>query len=152
MFDGGVNSVPSPVVLKTIKVSLLIELGLGSAGGMLAAIHRPPGLAIESQITPRPRQDEGRRTMNPTDVRVLPAVNPGDTSIEPYFLVVETTVDEGGDTLTSISHVSGANEHGWGLKSLGHLAASTHAMARKWAIAYAADRGIPLVYERDETA
>lgn len=81
--------------------------------------------------------------MKATDVRVLPAVNPGDTSIEPYFLVVETTVDEGGDTMTSISHVSGANEHGWGLKSLGHLAASKHAMARQWAIAYAADREFP---------
>ena len=90
--------------------------------------------------------------MKATDVRVLPAVNPGDTSIEPDFVVVETTVDEGGDTMTSIAHVSGANDQGWGLRSLGHLAASTHSMARRWAIAYAADREIPLVYERDETA
>ena len=90
--------------------------------------------------------------MKATDVRVLPAVNPGDTYIEPDFVVVETTVDEGGDTMTSIAHVSGANGLGWGLRSLGRLAASTHSMAREWAVAYAADRGIPLVYERDETA
>ena len=90
--------------------------------------------------------------MKATDVRVLPAVNPGDRYIEPNFLVVETTVDERGDTMTSIAHVSGANGQGWGLRSLGNLAAVTHPMARKWAIAYAASPGIPLVYERDETA
>ena len=151
MSDGGVNSYASPVLLKTIKVSLLIELGLGSAGGMLPR-YIGPRLSINAQTTLKLRQVEGRRIMKATDVRVLPAVNPGDTSIEPYFLVVETIVDGGGDTMTSIAHVSGATGRGWGLRSLGRLAASTHSMAREWAVAYAADRGIPLVYERDETA
>ena len=90
--------------------------------------------------------------MKATDVRVLPALNPGDTYIEPNFLVVETTVDERGDTMTSIARVSGANEQGWGLRSLGHFTATTHSMAREWAVAYAANQGIPLVYEREETA
>ncbi len=88
--------------------------------------------------------------MTATDVRVLPALEPGDTYLEPNFLVVETTVDERGDTLTSIAHVSA--DEGWGLRSLGHFAAITHPMAREWAIAYAANQGIPLVYEREETA
>ena len=90
--------------------------------------------------------------MKATDVRVLPALDSGDTYLEPNFLVVETTVDERGDTMTSIAHVSANNGQGWGLRSLGHLAAITHSMAREWAIAYAANQGIPLVYERDDTA
>ena len=90
--------------------------------------------------------------MTANDVRVLPALDPGDTYIEPNFLVVETTLDERGDTMTSIAHVGADDGQGWGLRSLGHFTAITHPVAREWAIAYAADRGIPLVYEREETA
>ena len=59
MSDGGVNSSPSPVLLKIIKVSLLAELGLGSSGGMLAAICWPLSLAFIL----KPHQDGGRITM-----------------------------------------------------------------------------------------
>ncbi len=50
--------------------------------------------------------------MEATDVRVLPALDPGDTYREPNFLVVETTVAERGDTMTSIAHVSADDGQG----------------------------------------
>jgi len=66
--------------------------------------------------------------------------------------VVETTLDEQGEAMTSIAHVNADDGQGWGLNSLGQIAATTHSMAREWAVAYAANHEIPLVYERDETA
>lgn len=90
--------------------------------------------------------------MKATDVRILPALDPGDTYLEPNFLVVETTLDEQGEAITSIAHVNADDGQGWGLRSLGQIAATTHSMAREWAVAYAATQEIPLVYERNETA
>ncbi len=93
--------------------------------------------------------------MRATDVRILPALEPGESYVEPSFLMVETTLDEQGETVTNIDHVSidAANEEGkaWIVKTLGYSVPMTHPAAREWAVSYAATSGIPLVYERDET-
>ena len=67
--------------------------------------------------------------MKATDVRILPALDPGDTYLEPNFLVVETILDEQGEAMTSIAHVNADDGQGWGLRSLGKIAATTHSMA-----------------------
>lgn len=92
--------------------------------------------------------------MKATEVRVLPALDPGESYIEPVFLLVETSLDESGDTVTTIDHVSSRvvdGREGWNVATLGQSVPLTHAAAREWAVSYAASRGIPLVYERDTT-
>ncbi len=88
--------------------------------------------------------------MRATDVRILPALESGESYIEPRFLMVETTVDQQGETVTSINHVTAVGTD-WGVKALGHSVALTHPAALEWAVAYAASREVPLVYEQDET-
>ena len=94
--------------------------------------------------------------MRATDVRILPALNPGESYIAPCFLLVETTEDERGETVTSIDHVSigAANEEGkaWSAQPLWASVEMEHPAAREWAVAYAAQHDVPIVYERDETA
>jgi hypothetical protein len=93
-------------------------------------------------------------TMKATEVRVLPALDPGESYIEPVFLLVETALDESGDAVTTIDHVSSKvvdGREGWTVSTLGQSVRLTHAAAREWAVSYAASRSIPLVYERDAT-
>ena len=92
--------------------------------------------------------------MKATEVRILPALDPGESYIEPVFLLVETAFDESGEPVTTIDHVSSAivdGREGWTVRTLGQSVPLTHAAAREWAVSYAASRGIPLVYERDTT-
>ncbi len=89
--------------------------------------------------------------MKATDVRILPALDPGESYIEPSFLMVETTLDEQGKIVTSIDHVFADVGKDWEVKALGHSVPLTHPAAREWAVAYAASHEVPLVYERDET-
>ena len=89
--------------------------------------------------------------MRATDVRVLPALDPGQLYAEANFILVETAVDEQGETVISIDHVSADFGKVWVVEALEHLVAMTHPAAREWAVAYAADHGVPVVYERDET-
>jgi len=90
--------------------------------------------------------------MKATDVRILPAVDPGESYIEPSFVLVETTVDDQGATVTSIDHVSATAGKNWAVRALGYSVPLSHPAAREWAVAYAASHDVPVVYERDESA
>ena len=92
--------------------------------------------------------------MKATEVRVLPALDPGESYVDPVFLLVETAVDDNGEAVTTIDHVASDTVDGkdcWTVTTLGQSVPLTHAAAREWAVSYAASRSIPLVYERDET-
>ena len=91
--------------------------------------------------------------MKAADVRILPALEPGESYIDPSFMLVETVLDAAGEPITTIHHVSssaGQANPGWNVTTLGHSARLSHAAACEWAVSYAASRNIPLVYERDE--
>ena len=91
--------------------------------------------------------------MKASEVRVLRALDHGESYVEPVFLLVETTRAEGGEPLTTIDQISSDADgaDGWIVKNLGQSVPMTHAAACEWAVSFAASRNIPIVYERDET-
>lgn len=92
--------------------------------------------------------------MKATEVRILPALDPGESYVDLVFLLVETTVADDGEPVTTIDQISSGNVdgmEGWVITTLGQAVPMTHSAAREWAVTYAATRNIPLVYERDET-
>jgi len=91
--------------------------------------------------------------MKASEVRVLPALDPGESYVEPVFLLVETSLAEDGEPLTTIDQISSdsADGEGWTVKTLGQSVPMTHSAACEWAVSYAASRDIPIVYERDDT-
>ena len=93
--------------------------------------------------------------MRATEVRVLRALDPGESYVEPLFLLVETTVAEDGEPRTTIDLISSDTAEGragWTVKTVGQAVPMTHSAACEWAVSYAASRSIPIVYERDDTA
>ena len=93
--------------------------------------------------------------MKATDVRILKALDPGDSYVDPTFLLVETHPDDDGDTVTTIEHVTSHVVRGkerWQIVTLGQSVPLTHAGALEWAVSFAAMRDIPVVYQRDETS
>ena len=93
--------------------------------------------------------------MKATEVLVLPALDPGESYVEPAFVLVETSAGDDGGTITGIELIqSGAAEgrHGWTVKTLGQSVPMSHAAACEWAVSFAASRNIPIVYERNESA
>jgi hypothetical protein len=92
--------------------------------------------------------------MKATEVHVLPALDPGESYVEPVFLLVETTLAEDGEPVTTIDRISSDasdGRDGWTVKNLGQSVPMTHSAACEWAVSFAASRNIPIVYERDET-
>lgn len=92
--------------------------------------------------------------MKAAEVRLLRALEPGESYVEPVFLLVETVLDETGEPVTTIDHVASNVVDGadrWTIKTLSQSVPLTHAAACEWAVSYAASRNIPLVYERDDT-
>ncbi len=93
--------------------------------------------------------------MKASDVRVLPALDPGESYVEPTFVLVETALDESGDPVTTIEHVESRVIGGrvrWNVATLGQSVALTHTSALEWAVSFAATRNVPIVYHRDETS
>ena len=93
--------------------------------------------------------------MKATEVLVLPALDPGESYVEPAFVLVETSAGDDGGTITGIDLIqSGAagGRIGWTVKTLGQAVPLSHAAACEWAVSYAASRDIPIVYERNETS
>lgn len=90
--------------------------------------------------------------MKAADVRILAALEPGESYVDPNFLLVETTSDAASEPVTTIHHVrsEASDRGGWNVTSLGHSTRLSHAAACEWAVSYAASRDIPLVYERDD--
>jgi hypothetical protein len=92
--------------------------------------------------------------MKASEVRILPALDLGESYIEPRFLLVETTWDDDGEIITRIDQITSRTRDGcpgWAIATLGQSVPMTHRSAREWAVSYAASRDIPIVYERDET-
>src|SRR5262245_9771043 len=52
------------------------------------------------------RTRQGTTTMKATEVRILPALEPGESYVDPVFVLVETSLDACGETVTTIDHVS----------------------------------------------
>ena len=92
--------------------------------------------------------------MKATDVRILKALGPGESYLEPTFLLVETGRDDSGDIVTTIEHITSKvvdDKERWQIVTLGQSVPLTHAAALEWAVSFAASRDIPFVYERDDT-
>ena len=91
--------------------------------------------------------------MKASEVRVLRALDPGESYVDAVFLLVETTRAEDGEPLTTIDQISSNADggDGWTVKNLGQSVPMKHSAACEWAVSFAASRNIPVVYERDET-
>jgi hypothetical protein len=122
-------------------------------------MERAPPLMFKPASRARAMGDTfGRPTrtkaMKATEVRILPALDPGDSYVDPTFMLVETALDENGDPVTTMEHVAsrlvGDNTR-WQIVTLGQAVPLSHAAALEWAVSFAASRNIPVVYERDTT-
>ena len=92
--------------------------------------------------------------MKASEVRILPALDPGDSYIDAAFMLVETALDDNGDPVTTIEHVASrvvGDKTRWQIATLGQSVSLSHAAALEWAVSFAASRSIPIVYERDGT-
>ena len=87
--------------------------------------------------------------MKATEVQILAALGPGESYVEPKFLLVETARGDDGEALTTIDFISSVDSRGWTVNTLGQSVPMSHAGACEWAVSYAASRDIPIVYERD---
>ncbi len=91
--------------------------------------------------------------MKASHVRILPALDLGESYVDPTFVLVETTVDTGDETTTTIEHVASEPVNGklrWRVTTLGQSVPLSHAGALEWAVSFAAMHDIPVVYQRDE--
>ena len=92
--------------------------------------------------------------MKATEVRILPALDPGESYVDVAFMLVETTLDENGDPVTSIQQLASrrvGDKARWHVVTLGQSVPLSHAGALEWAVSFAASRNIPVVYQRDDT-
>jgi hypothetical protein len=92
--------------------------------------------------------------MKATEVCILPALDPGESYVDPAFMLVETALDDNGDPVTTIEHVASrlvGDKTRWQVATLGQSVPLSHAAALEWAVSFAASRNIPVVYERDGT-
>jgi len=91
--------------------------------------------------------------MKASEIRVLPALDPGESYVEPTFMLVETAPNEGGEPVTTIDHVASrlvGDRVRWHVATLGQSVTLTHASALEWAVSFAASRNVPIVYHREE--
>ena len=92
--------------------------------------------------------------MKASQIRILKALDPGESYVEPAFVLVETALGDDGDTVTTIEHCASTlvnDKVRWHVVTLGQSVPLTHAGALEWAVSFAASRDIPVVYQRDES-
>jgi hypothetical protein len=92
--------------------------------------------------------------MKASAIRILPALDPGESYIEPTFMLVETALDENREAVTTIEYVASRIVGGklrWHVSTLGQAVPLTHASALMWAVSFAASRDVPIVYHRDDS-
>jgi hypothetical protein len=92
--------------------------------------------------------------MKASEVRISPALDPGESYVDPAFMLVETTLDDRGEPATTIEHVASrvvGKKVRWHVTTLGQSVPLTHAAALEWAVSFAAMREVPVVYQRDNT-
>jgi hypothetical protein len=93
--------------------------------------------------------------MKATEVRIQKALEPGESYVDPTFVLVETVLDDGDETTTTIEHLASRFVGGrlrWQVVTLGQSVPMSHAGALEWAVSFAASRNIPIVYQRDESS
>jgi hypothetical protein len=92
--------------------------------------------------------------MKAAEVRIQKALEPGESYVDPAFVLVETAIGDDGEPTTTIEHVANHIVNGrtrWQVVTLGQSVPLSHASALEWAVSFAASRNIPVVYERDES-
>jgi hypothetical protein len=92
--------------------------------------------------------------MKAAEVRIQKALEPGESYVDPAFVLVETTLADDGEPATTIEHVANTVVNGktrWKVVTLGQSVPLSHASALEWAVSFAASRGISVVYERDDS-
>jgi hypothetical protein len=92
--------------------------------------------------------------MKASEIKILPALDPGESYVEPTFVLVETTLDDNGEPVTTIEHVASrtiGDKVRWDVATLGQSVALTHVSALEWAVSFAASRNVPIVYHRDDS-
>jgi hypothetical protein len=92
--------------------------------------------------------------MRASKVRILPALDPGESYVDPTFVLVETTLGGDEEPTTTIEHVASEPVEGklrWRVTTLGQSVPLSHAGALEWAVSFAALHDIPVVYQRDES-
>jgi hypothetical protein len=92
--------------------------------------------------------------MKAAEVRIHKALEPGESYVDPAFVLVETTLAEDGGPVTTIEHVANRVVNGktrWDVVTLGQSVPLSHASALEWAVSFAASRNISVVYERDDS-
>ena len=92
--------------------------------------------------------------MKATEVRILPALDPGESYVDPAFVLVETMLDDDGEPVTTIEHVANRIVGGrarWQVVTIGQSVPLSHAGALEWAVSFAASRDVPVVYQRDDS-
>lgn len=92
--------------------------------------------------------------MKASEIKILPALDPGESYVEPTFVLVETTLGEDGEPVTTIEHVASRTVGGkvrWDVSTLGQSVALTHVSALEWAVSFAASRNVPIVYHREDS-
>jgi hypothetical protein len=90
--------------------------------------------------------------MKATEVRILPALDPGESYVEPTFVLVETELAEDGSAVTTVEHLASrvvGDKVRWQVTTLGQSVPLSHAAALEWAVSFAASRDVPIVYHRD---
>jgi hypothetical protein len=92
--------------------------------------------------------------MKAAEVRIQKALEPGESYVDPAFVLVETALADDGGPTTTIEHVANELVDGktrWQIVTLGQSVPLSHAAALEWAVSFAASRNIPVVYEHDES-
>lgn len=92
--------------------------------------------------------------MKATEVRIQKALDPGESYVDPAFLLVETRFDDSGEPVTTIEYLCNQTVHAkprWKVVTLGQSVPLSHTAALEWAVSFAASRNIPVVYEREDT-
>jgi hypothetical protein len=92
--------------------------------------------------------------MKAAEIRIQKALDPGESYVDPAFVLVETALADDGEPVTTIEHVANKIVNGktrWHVVTLGQSVPLSHASALEWARSFAASRDIPVVYERDES-
>jgi hypothetical protein len=92
--------------------------------------------------------------MKATEVRIRAALEPGESYVDPKFVLVETALGDDGEPVTTIEHLANRVVGGqprWQVTTLGQAVPLSHAAALEWAVSFAASRDIPIVYERDDS-
>lgn len=92
--------------------------------------------------------------MKASEIKILPALDPGESYVDPTFVLVETSLDDDGEPVTTIEHVASrvvGDRVRWQISTLGQSVSLAHAAALEWAVSFAASRDVPIVYHRDDS-